>query len=145
MFLGKFFCGLDNENRFKPPDEFIKYLSDEFVITQGFDRNLWVLSDHAFQALYNKLGSLSITDPMARMLFRLILGAATETGITDQGLLKIPDELLEYAQIENDALLIGQGDYFEIWSPEFWNNQEEALRETETNIEKFSTFEITTR
>ena len=82
---------------------------------------------------------------MARMLSRLILGATTEIGGINQGYLNIPENLLDYAQIKNEVFLIGQGDYFEIWSPPIWNIQEVELRKPESNTERFSAFELTTR
>jgi len=145
LFLGKYFCGLDKEYRFLTPEGFRRYLSDDVYITQGFDQNLWVLSQEAFREVYKKLGYLNIADPLARLLFRLILGAATESGLTKQGYLKIPDGLRSYAKIMDEVLLIGQGDYFEIWSPELWDMQEAKLRKTESNAERFSAFEVTTR
>lgn len=145
MFLGKHLCGLDKENQFMAPDGFKKYLSEEVYITQGFDHNLWVLSNSSFQEIYKNLKHLNVTNPMARLLFRLILGAAMEAGINEQGYLKISDDLREYAQVKNEVLLVGQGDYFEIWSPELWNAQESELRNVESNTGRFSVFEITTR
>lgn len=145
MFLGKYFCGLDKDFRFLTPDRFKKYLTDEVYITQGFDNNLWVLPNTTFQEVYAQLGCLNIADPLARLLYRLILGAATESGLGNEGHLQIPVDLREYAQIENEVLLVGQGDYFEIWSPGLWSKQEEELRNMEINSERFSTFEISTR
>ena len=145
MFLGKFFCGLDKENGVATPEVFRRYLNGDAYITQGFDHNLWVLTNEAFQEIYKKLAQLNIADPLARLLFRLILGAATEAGLNTQGYLKIPDELRRYAHIEDQVLLIGLGDYFEIWSPKYWEKQEEELKNTESNTERFSTFELTTR
>lgn len=145
MFLGKHFCGLGKNGEFAPPGEFKKHLTSEVYITQGFDHNLWVLSGNAFQEIYKKLGQLNVTNPMARMLFRLILGAATEFEIDDQGYLRVPEDLQAYAHLEKEILLIGQGDYFEIWSPEQWSLQEAELRKLEVNTNRFSTFEITTR
>ena len=145
MFLGKYSCGLDKENHFVPPNEFQKYLTNDVYITQGFDRNLWVLSKSAFQEVYKRLGHLNIADPMARLLFRLILGAATEAGVNDQGYFRIPDSLRGYAQIDREILLIGQGDYFEIWSPELWDVQETELKKAESNTERFSALELTIR
>ena len=138
-------CGLDNKYRFSTPSGFREYLADDVYITQGFDRNLWVLTNEAFQEIYNKLGQLNVTNPMARLLFRLILGAATESEITKEGYLEIPDGLREYANINDEVLIIGMGDYFEIWSPRLWDKQESELRQTEANSERFSAFEITTR
>ena len=145
MFLGKYFCNLDEEHHFLAPDGFRKYLSGSLYITQGFDNNLWVFSTDAFQGIYKNLGRMNIADPLARLLFRMILGAATEIGVTDQGYLEIPDALREYGLIENQVLLIGQGNYFEIWSPKLWNLQEQELKNTVSNIERFAAFEITTR
>ena len=36
----------------------------------------------------------------------------------------IPDGLKDFAKLQKHALLIGQGDYFEIWSPDLWKVQE---------------------
>lgn len=144
MFLGKHLCELDEEKRFLTPAGFRKHLTSEVTITQGFDQNLWVLSEGAFQKIYKKLGTLNVTDPMARLLFRLILGAATVAGLSKRGQMTIPKDLLGYAQIKDEVLLIGQGDYFEIWSPELWDKQEVELRKAEANATRFSTFDITT-
>jgi MraZ protein len=145
LFLGKHFRRLDKDYRFLIPDGFKKFLTDEAYITQGFDQNLWILSNSAFQEILIKLRLLNIADPLARTLFRLILGTATITGLNKQGYIEIPDDLRKYALIENEVLLIGQGDYFEIWSPELWDRQEAELKEVGTNADRFSTFEITIR
>jgi len=145
VFLGKHFCKLDKENRFLAPSGFLNHLTTRVYITQGFDHNLWVLSENEFHEVYKKLGALNISDPMARRLLRLILSAAIDAGVPEKGYLELPDSLRDYAQIKKEALLIGQGDYFEIWSPELWDRQETDLRDTETNVERFSAFEITTR
>ncbi len=55
-------------------------------ITQGFDRNLQVLTAGAFQEIYRKVISLNIADPLARLLLRLILGTATELGMDNNNL-----------------------------------------------------------
>ncbi len=145
MFLGKYFCRLNKEYCFLAPEGFKKHLTTELYITQGFDHNLWVLSSSAFQEIYKKLGHLNIADPMTRLLLRLILGAVTVAGVNERGTLKLPDDLRDYANIESEVFLIGQGDYFEVWSPELWDKQEVELRNIESNTERFSTFEITTR
>ncbi len=57
----------------------------------------------------------------------------------------IPDNLKEFANLHDDILLIGQGDYFEIWAPDLWNMQEAQLRDAETNSARFSMLTIATR
>jgi MraZ protein len=113
-------------------------------ITQGFDRNLQVLTADAFQELYRRVLALNIADPLARLLHRLLLGTATELGIDNNPLI-IPDDLKSYANLQDEILLIGQGDYFEIWSPDLWKQQEAQLGDAETNSARFSVLTLATR
>ncbi|HAW52236.1 MAG TPA: hypothetical protein DCX54_07915 [Flavobacteriales bacterium] len=143
MFLGKHFCRLDKNGQFIPPDEFSRCLTSDLYITQGFDHNLWVLSDSSFQTIYKKLTQLNLTDPIARLLFRLILGSATEVRFEGKGSISISENLREFANLKNEILLIGQGDYFEIWSADLWNIQEAEIRNLAANANRFSAFDIT--
>ncbi len=144
MFLGKFTTSLDPKNRFSVPTAFRAQLSSRMYITQGFDRNLQVLTADAFQEIYRRVASLNLADPLARLLLRLILGTAIELGVENNNLM-IPDNLKEFANLNDDILLIGQGDYFEIWAPDLWNKQEAQLRDAETNSARFSVLTVATR
>ena len=114
-------------------------------MTQGFDRNLQVLTASAFQEIYRRVTSLNIADPLARLLLRLILGTATEMGVDKSNHLIIPENLKEYANLQGNILLVGQGDYFEIWAPDLWSRQETQLRDAETNSARFSLLTVATR
>ena len=114
-------------------------------MTQGFDRNLQVLTASAFQEIYRRVTSLNIADPLARLLLRLILGTATEMGVNKSNHLMIPENLKEYANLQQNILLVGQGDYFEIWAPDLWARQETLLRDAETNSARFSLLTVATR
>jgi MraZ protein len=144
LFLGKFTTSLDPKNRFSVPTAFRAQLSSRMYITQGFDRNLQVLTADAFQEIYRRVASLNLADPLARLLLRLILGTAIELGVENNNLM-IPDNLKEFANLNDDILLIGQGDYFEIWAPDLWNKQEAQLRDAETNSARFSVLTVATR
>jgi len=89
--------------------------------------------------------SLNIADPLARILLRLILGTAHEVHLDKNGHLPIPDELKEFANLHEDVLVVGQGDYFEIWSADLWNNQETQLKDADTNSSRFSQLTVATR
>lgn len=145
MLLGKFPRTVNKQNRFTLPPQFRAELAGGAYITQGFDRNLQVLSASAFKEIYQRVMSLNIADPLARLLLRLILGTAHELESHDPESVQIPDELREFARLQQNILLVGQGDYFEIWSPEFWANQEAELRDAETNARRFSALTVATR
>lgn len=114
-------------------------------MTQGFDRNLQVLSAGAFQEVYRRATSLSIADPLARSLLRLFLGTAIELPVANNTTASIPNELKQFAHIERDVLLVGQGDYFEIWAPDLWSLQEAQLSDSATNSSRFASLTLTTR
>ncbi len=143
MFLGKFSRSLDGNSRFSVPPAFRGSLARGAYVTQGFDRNLQVLTTDAFQEIYRTAISLNIANPLARLLLRLVLGTAQESGVDADGQLVIPEELKEYANLQKDILLVGQGEYFEVWSPDLWNQQEAQLRDAEANASRFSALTLT--
>jgi len=145
LFLGKHSSKLDKYDRLSTPSQFREDLSNRIYITHGFDRNLLALTPIAFQEIYRRVVSLNIADPLARVLLRLILGTAHEVRIDKNGYLPIPDELREFANLHGNILLVGQGDYFEIWSADLWNSQEAQLNDADTNSSRFSNINIATR
>ncbi len=145
MFFGKFSRTLDAKGRFSVPSNFKGSLAGRAYVTQGFDRNLQVLTSEAFQEIYRTVASLNIANPLARLLLRLILGSAHVSEVDSSGQLIIPEELKEFANLHSDVFLIGQGEYFEIWSPEAWDRQEAQIRDAELNSTRFSALTITAR
>lgn len=145
MFLGKYFCTLNKENHLLLPPVFRNQLSGEIYITQGFDRNLMFLTTSAFQDIYDGVRALNIADPLARLLFRMILGTAFEARADEKGQIEVPDGLQNFATLGEQVLLIGQGNYFEVWSPELWKKQEEQLADAEANASRFSELTILAR
>jgi len=113
-------------------------------MTQGFDRNLQVLTAGAFQQLYRQAAALNVADPLARLMLRLFLGSAIELP-GGKSTLVIPDSLRAYAGLDGNILLIGQGDYFEIWSPDEWREQERQVQDAATNASRFAALELGTR
>ena len=113
-------------------------------MTQGFDRNLQVLTASAFEQLYRQAAALNTTDPLARLLLRLFLGNAVELPQAGASV-AIPDNLKEYAGIQQNVLLIGQGDYFEIWAPHLWGEQEAQLMDADANASRFAALTLGTR
>jgi MraZ protein len=144
LFLGKFSTPLAPKNRFSVPTAFRAQLTSRMYITQGFDRNLQVLTENAFHEIYRRVVSLNIADPLARLLLRLILGTAAELSLDNNNLM-IPENLKEFANLQDDIFLIGQGDYFEIWATDQWNKQELELSDTEKNSVRFSALTVATR
>lgn len=145
MLIGLHTSILDTMNHLPMPAEFGDQFNDGLYITQGFDRNVMILTKSAFEKVYERVTSLNLADPLARILLRMILGTAYHTNIEPDGHIPIPGVLKEFAQLSDDVILIGLGDYVEVWSPELWAQQEEQLVNADANANRFSTLVISTR
>jgi MraZ protein len=142
LFLGQHHLALDKEDRLLVPSRFYGPLSDGGVITQGFDRNLWIIPAAKFQLLCQQISAVNLADPKARLLLRILLGQACELVTDNSGSIQIPQNLRAYAKLDKQIVLVGQGDYFEIWDKTLWQGQESQLGDANANSERFANLVI---
>jgi MraZ protein len=74
----------------------------------------------------------------------MILGSASRLDLDKNGSILLPQELLDFANIKTDVTLVGQGNYFEIWTPDLWKEQENSLNNVEANSHRFASLSIST-
>jgi MraZ protein len=146
MFLGEYRHSLDNKDRLTVPVRYRELMDEGAYVLRGFDRNLMVLTTKAFNAISQRLDQMSMTDPLARALRRLIIGSATRLEVDKSGRILIPGFLLNKVGLSSgqEAILVGQGSYFEIWSAEEWNLQQQALDQAEANTDRFKVLDLST-
>ena len=146
MFLGEYRHSIDNKDRLTVPARYRELMDEGAYILRGFDRNLMVLTTKAFEAISHRLDQMSLTDPLARALRRLIIGSASRLEIDKAGRILIPDFLCQKTGLasDHDAVLVGQGNYFEIWSSDEWALQLHELDEAEANTERFKVLDLST-
>jgi MraZ protein len=143
LLLGLYPSILETDNYLTLPDGIQEEYKDGFYITRGFDRNIMLLTQQAFQAIYNRVTSLNLTDPLARLLLRMMLSSAYQAKSTSNGRVQISNPLMEFANLESEVILVGQGDFMELWSRDAWSKQEEQLLNVE--VDQFATLDITSR
>ena len=144
MFLGHYFTQLKNSNHLSIRSEWQELISSGVYLTQGFDRNLLLLTPDAFQAIYSRITALNIADPLARLLLRMFLSTASYVEIVENEIISLPQELLEYASLESNVVVVGQGDYVEVWSSDLWQQQQSDIQDSQANAQRFSAFTIST-
>ncbi len=145
MFLGRYTHNIDSKGRLTVPARFREYLSEGAYISQGFDHNLMVLTTAAFEQLSKTINQMSITDPTNRQLKRLIFAGADRVELDRVGRIRIPQFLRQVASLDGEVVLIGVGDYFEIWSPEAWSPLAAELQDTQANAQRFAALELSSR
>ncbi len=144
MFLGEYRHSIDNKDRLTVPVRYRDLMDDGAYILNGFDRNLMVLTTKAFEAISHRIDQMSMTDPLARALRRLIFGSATHLEVDKAGRILIPDFLCQHAglSVDKETVLVGQGSYFEIWAADEWALQQKALDQAEANTERFKVLDL---
>jgi MraZ protein len=138
MLLGQYRLFLDDDHQLVLPEAFRTQFEQGAYITRGFEQNLLIMSQSEFQEIYKRVAGLNIADPLARLLHRLILGSACKLEISASGQLRIPQDLLSFAGLEKELVLVGQGEYCEAWAPENWDKQSIALLDTVANSARFA-------
>jgi len=144
MFIGLHNTFLDAKHRLALPARYKGMLAEGVYVTQGFDRNLLLLTSNAFEVVARQIKGMNMADPLARLLFRMILGSATRLDLDKNNAVLLPQELVDFANIKTDVTVVGQGNYFEIWTPELWKEQENSLNNVEANSHRFASLSLST-
>jgi MraZ protein len=144
MFLGRYQHTIDDKGRLIIPVRYREILERGAFVTQGFERNLMVLTADGFDQLYANVNRMSLTDPSARDLKRFIFSTAERVEVDKIGRILLPQYLRILAQLESEVILVGVGDYFEIWSPTLWAQKNEQLEDLEANEKRFAVFDLST-
>ncbi len=142
MFLGQYQHALDDKGRLTIPAAFRDALAGGAFISQGFDRNLMVMTSAYFQQVYERINAMSITDPAARLLRRLILSSAYQVEVDKAGRILVPQNLRQFLGLNGDGMVIGQGEYFEIFTPAEWSQQMQMLQDAEANAQRFQALDL---
>lgn len=142
MFLGTYEHTIDQKGRMTIPVRFRDLILDGAFITLGFENNLMVLTAPSFLKLSETINKMSITSSTARDLRRLMFAHAGEVDVDKAGRILIPNYLRSMMKLESQAVVLGAGAYFEIWSPELWIPHNENLLSGEVNNQRYEALDL---
>ena len=130
MFRGATKVTLDTKGRLAMPTRYRERLSSrcggQMIVTVDKDRCLLVYPLPDWEALEQKLVCLPSLNETARKIVRIMVGYATDVDMDGSGRLLISRELREFAGLEKQGMLIGQGNKFELWDEAVWNEERDA-------------------
>jgi MraZ protein len=130
MFLGEYQRSLDNKGRIFIPTKFRENLSKGIaIISKGYDEKcLFLYSCENWEELVKRITSLpvsKINQEFSRWFFK----SAHEEVIDGQGRIKIDKNLIEYAGLNKDIVMVGVSTRAEIWSAEIWESYSRSAEE----------------
>ncbi|KPU44045.1 protein MraZ [Oxobacter pfennigii] len=126
MFIGEYQHTMDPKNRIFIPSKFRDDLGERFIITKGLDNCLYAYTVEEWANLEEKLKNLPLSSKDARAFARFFFSGAADCVPDKQGRVIIPNNLIEYAQIDKEVVLIGVSTRFEIWSKEKWDEYNDS-------------------
>ena len=115
MLTGEFRHSLDAQNRIFMPAKLREELGETFIIVRDIREKCL--------KVYSMEGWAAYTAPikekprqLAEQVMRLLHRSAAQVTPDSQGRVLLPPMLVEYAGIEKNAVVVGCGDYAEIWA-----------------------------
>ena len=89
------------------------------VVTQAFDRCLWLFTPEEWENISSKLmENASPFNEKNRLVLRRFIAPAQEIEFDKSGRLSIPQSLREYASLSKDCVILGVNKYMELWDAE---------------------------
>jgi len=139
MFRGANKITLDAKGRIAIPTRYRERLSErcesQLIITVDRDYCLLLYPLPDWEDLERRLMRLPSLNRQVRRLQRLMVGYATEVELDGHGRVLLPRELRDYAGLEKQAILIGQGNKFELWDDVRWNEKRDQWLAAEESDE----------
>lgn len=127
LFRGATSLNLDAKSRLAVPSKHRDVLLNEcaghLVLTAHPHRCLLLYPQPAWEPIQSKIMALSSFDPQSSKMQRLLVGYAEDVSLDGAGRLLVSSVLREFAGLEKQAMLVGQGSHFEVWSMDGWRQQ----------------------
>lgn len=140
MFRGITAITLDGKGRLAVPTRYRDALTGQaeasLVVTIDTEETCLLLyPEKQWQVIQDNLQRLPSFNAAARRIQRLLMGHATDVALDGNGRILLPALLRDYAQLDKQVVMIGQGNKFELWNEALWYSKreqwlvEEASRE----------------
>jgi MraZ protein len=139
LFRGVNILSLDAKGRMAMPSKYRERLqtvgNGQVVVTLDMsDPCLLIYPMTEWEDIERKLVRLPSLNKQAVRLKRLLLGHASECELDSHGRILLPPTLRELVHLDKHVVLLGQGNKFEVWDEQAWNERRDKwLADTGTD------------
>ena len=122
-FHGAAVITLDAKGRVAIPTRHRAALADagKLVLTAHPDGCVLIYPPGEWEPVRAKVEAFPSFDPRASWWKRLLLGFEEHVSPDGSGRILLPPALRLHAKLERDAMMVGQGHYFELWDSGVWS------------------------
>ena len=139
MLIGEYQHSIDAKGRVFMPSKFREELGENFLVTKGIGKCLFVFSKDEWKNFADKLKQIPMTDISSQSFIRMLFASACECETDKQGRILLPQRLRDFAQLAKDMVVIGVGSRAEIWSKDNWDGyNQNAYDDYEATLAKLA-------
>lgn len=148
LLTGEYRNTLDEKGRILFPTKLRTGLFGEnekqsLIITQSFDRCLWLYTLEEWEKLSSKImETASPFNSKNNLVLRHFIGPAQEVELDKAGRISIPQSLRTFANLSKDCVVLGINKYIELWDAEeyskYLKENEESLKEAAEGLSNIS-------
>jgi MraZ protein len=125
MFRGINLVNVDGKGRMPLPARFRETLmhqaDGQLIVTIDTEQKCLLLYQlKVWEEIEKKIAALPSFQVTTRRIQRLLIGHATEVKLDTHGRILLPALLRNYAVIDKEVIVLGQGNKFELWSKANW-------------------------
>jgi MraZ protein len=123
-FHGAAVITLDAKGRIAIPTRHRGALLDggaSLVLTAHPDGCMLIYPMAAWEPVRERVEAFPSFNPQASWWKRLLLGFEEHVALDNAGRVLLPPALRQHARLEREAMMVGQGRYFELWDAGMWN------------------------
>jgi MraZ protein len=124
-FHGQHAHSLDEKDRVTIPARFRDALADGVILLKGLDPCVEVYPVQEFAHFEERdLAGLSALSRDQRRMRRRVYAHSVDEALDSSGRVRITGHLMDHAGLEDQCVIVGVGEYLEIWSPGAWGSED---------------------
>jgi MraZ protein len=127
QFLGSLPYQMDERNRVAIPPKYREQFDAPAVLTTSRDRCISVYTQASFERAAEEIEAIPANTLDGREQRRFFYGNAFPVAKDAQHRLLIPPTLLAHAGLTKDVMVVGAGQWFEIWDKARYDEHQQAL------------------
>lgn len=125
-FYGTFTPRLDDKGRLTLPARYRGSFTDGAMVVRGDNRCLYVFTTDGFDHFAEDAINAPVTDANRIGPARYMLANSDYQNLDAQGRIMLSGRMREFAELDKDVVLTGQGRRMEIWNADRWASYEAA-------------------
>lgn len=128
MLIGEYEAKLTDKNRIAIPKKIREEFAEGLILSRGYEGCLILLDTKRWDDFEKTINKGSILSLSIRDTKRFIFGGAYELELDVQGRFVLPNNLKDYAQINNDVIFVAIRDWVEVWAQDIWTKKLNKLK-----------------